>query len=288
MDLWVSGCNGFIGQRLWQLATAAGHSCQGIDIADGPYGLRAALDSNAYAIPDGATVIHLAAVSTDKACKADPVAAMDVNIGGTLAVLKRAKNCRRFLFASSEWVYPNVESRNCKTDENYLMTCDRMGLYAFTKYVGEELLRRCDVLSTHSLRFGIVYGPNRPREQWSAVESIFDKVSRGETVRLGSPHTARRFVHIDDLCRGIISAAMCSNPMPFVLNLTGNELVSLDTVFADAVDVCDGETHYTNGYEKPSIRNPDNALAKKVLGWNPSITIRDYFQSLHAASLADK
>ncbi len=279
MDIWISGANGYIGRRLWQLATEAGHHCSGIDVADGPYGLRCSLESNGYAIPGGATVVHLAAVSTDKACKTDPLGAMETNIGGTLEVLKRANDCRRFLFASSEWIYG--DDKNFIRDEKSELNPDDMGLYAYTKYSGEQMVAWSKIKDICSLRFGIVYGPDRSPEQWSAVESIYDKVFRNESVRLGNPHTARRFIHVNDLCCGIIAAAEHDEQLPFALNLTGNALVNLEEIFSDSVKSFDGKLGiYARGNEPPSIRNADNSLAKRTLGWNPTITIRDYFQSL--------
>ena len=91
---------------------------------------------------------------------------------------------------------------------------------------GERVLAFSGLESVTILRFGIVYGPRE--KNWSAVENLLEKVRRGENVQVGSLKTARRFIHVDDLCVGIM-AALDQRGLQ-VFNLSGDRQISLGEV----------------------------------------------------------
>src|SRR5690349_5293000 len=123
MKLFITGSESFIGGRLWELAEEAGHELSGMDVVPPrrPGAVQADLRSPglANAIPEGAAIIHLAALSTDNQCKADPLGAMSVNLSGTIELAQAAlkKQVRQFLFASSEWVYGEVANDDIQREE---------------------------------------------------------------------------------------------------------------------------------------------------------------------------
>ena len=62
-------------------------------------------------------LIHLAALSRDPDCKNKAIECFDVNVMGTLNLIRAAQlqNVKQFIFASSEWVYDkfiNSEEKN--------------------------------------------------------------------------------------------------------------------------------------------------------------------------------
>jgi nucleoside-diphosphate-sugar epimerase len=220
-------------------------------------------------VPDGATIIHLAAVSTDASCKADPLEALDANVAGTINVAKAAKarNCRQFIFASTEWVYYDDGYVRRETDP-----VDPRGIYPWSKRIGEMILEFSALPNVTILRFGITYGPRD--KNWCAVESIADKVLRGEDVTVGSLKTARRFIHVKDLCRGIMASIGRTGHETF--NLAGDRLITLNEVMHVAASVV-GRPYWEPEDDDgtPSIRNPDSTKAKNVLGWSPQIAFAD-------------
>ena len=64
-------------------------------------------------INSNTTIIHLAAISTDKLCENNPSLAFDVNINGTINLINiaNAKKVKKFIFASTEWVYGNLAKK---------------------------------------------------------------------------------------------------------------------------------------------------------------------------------
>lgn len=235
------------------------------------------------ALPEKAdAIIHLAAISRDQDCRMDPVRAFQVNVNGTLRVMEAAKekHIPQILFASSEWVYGDVGAGIVQKESDSLNPAKLYSEYALTKLVGEQLLRmesERGTLSATLLRFSIVYG-HRP-SNWSAVEQLFAKVKRGEAIEVGSLKTARRFIHVNDLCKGIL---VCVGRQGLeIFNLSGNEIVTLGDIIATSERILNQKVSITE--TKPSaisIRNPDNELIKKTVGWSPAISLEEGLQTL--------
>ena len=109
--MFVTGSESFIGRSLFARCKALGIDAIGIDsmATAEAHSTQADIRDPAIAdlIPEGATVVHLAAISRDPDCRADPRGAFDVNVTGTLNVAAAAekRKARQLIFASSEWVY---------------------------------------------------------------------------------------------------------------------------------------------------------------------------------------
>ena len=69
-------------------------------------------------------LIHLAALSKDSDCRNKAYECFDINVMGTLNLIKNAKlkKINQFIFASSEWVYD--EFRNDEINEKELANID--------------------------------------------------------------------------------------------------------------------------------------------------------------------
>lgn len=278
----ITGSESFIGSRLAAVLSSRGEQWTGIDaVARHRATRRADIRDAAVAdvIPGGGTLIHLAAISRDSDCRQNPREAFDVNVGGTLNLIDAARRrcVRHFVFASSEWVYGEVANDEVQREDSPLDAARLVSEYALTKLAGERLLagaaRRGDFASVTILRFGIVYGP-RP-SNWSAVEMLHDAVSHKGIVEVkGSLATARRFIHVDDICTGIL-ASVANAPAGFsVFNLSGDRLISLGEVIEASMRLTGRRPRVVEGAPRSvSIRNPDNAKARAALGWSPGFDL---------------
>ena len=278
MKIFITGSESFIGKVLWEMLTDAGHEVSGVDVASPSHPAAAQMDLRderlGDCIPEGATVIHLAAVSTDSLCKADPLTALDININGTLQVARAClrRNAAQLLFASSEWVYGDVANDEIQTEESAIDATRIGSLYAFSKLAGERILRFSGIANVSVLRFGIVYGPKRAN--WSAVESLIDKIHRGEALSVGSLKTSRRFIHVLDLCRGIVAAI--GQKGFSIFNLSGDTNITLGDIAAAADKVLGKKTPLTEtNPAKISVRNPANMKARGTLHWAPTVPFED-------------
>lgn len=279
MKLLIAGSGSFVGLELIKQCQERGIEYVGLDaIATVPNTITADIrDRNlSDRIPDGIdTVIHLAAVSRDPDCQRDPVQCYDVNVTGTVNVFEacHAKRARQFIFASTEWVYDSFYPGSAKLESDPIDSGKLTSDYALSKLAAESALRVRHLqtgVSVTVLRFGIIYGP-RPTN-WSAAEHLLAAVASGEPVKIGSRATARCFVHVADIARGILAAV--GRVGHDVINIQGDALVTLGEI----VD-CSGrllgkspkviETNPT----APSVRNVSNAKAKVLLNWHPQVDI---------------
>jgi UDP-glucose 4-epimerase len=283
----ITGSESFVGAELKAQLLAAGHEYLGLDAlpsAD-PRSCVADICSPAVAdvIPKNAdALIHLAAISRDKDCLADPVRAFTVNVNGTINLIRAAQSrgVRQFIFASSEWVYGNVANEEIQTEDLAIDIRKLHSEYAITKLIGEQMLRlACERgnFSATVLRFGIIYG-KRPAN-WSAVEQLFFGARDKATIEIGSARTGRRFIHISDICRGIIAALGRSGYEIF--NLSGDRLIALGEIVSEGARLW--KTNPTLVEKNPdsiSIRNPENSKARKILSWSPQFDLAAGLQSL--------
>lgn len=283
-NFFITGAESFVGKRLVKHCKDKKISYSGVDVV-------ASEDSNiskidicdvnlSEMIPFDSVVIHLAAISRDPDCARNPSIANRVNVEGTLNVLRSAKikDCRQLIFASSEWVYGQVsnDSEQQESDELHIQRLD--SIYAITKAVGEHYLRLLrEDLAVTILRFGIIYGP-RP-SNWSAVESLFDSVKNKEEVVVGSLKAGRRFIHVDDICAGILAAVGQTDFEIF--NISSDSTVTLGQVIEESMRI-HGTTPRVaeSSPEKISLRNPSNLKAKQRLNWSPLVSLLDGLKSL--------
>ena len=185
------------------------------------------------------SIIHLAAISSSKDFEKMPEKAYDVNIKGTINLLNVAskKKIKNFIFASSEWVYGEA-SKNL-VNENSPINSKKL------------------------------YGPRKSKANWSAVESLIEKIyKKEEQIVVGSKKTARRFIHAEDVADAIIKCLDYKVSSTF--NLSGDKLISLGEIISNT-------SKYINFFPKIiekdkknfNFRNTDNRLIKKKLKWKP-------------------
>lgn len=282
MDFIVTGAAGFVGKVLTQSLQKMGHRVTALDIADPAiagvkfiyFNLADNLKVSEVDIPKKATIIHLGAISTDSQSRVDPITSINVNVAGTARVVELANafSAERILFASSEWVYPELEGPQLQSESDSLKLDKLNSLYAMTKLMGENVVRVTCKIPYTILRFGIVFGP-RP-SPGSAPESILSKVSKKENVAIGNAKTARRFIFVDDLVKGICLAASEENPPTSqVFNLSGSELITLRDIFEVSKKITGNEVELIEENSKASVRNPDPALFVKSFGSFSSTSI---------------
>lgn len=277
MTLFVTGAESFIGRALKARCDAAGQSLIGIDnIASNDPRVHAVdIRDPAVAdlIPEGATIVHLAAISRDPDCRADPRAAFDVNVTGTLnmAAAAQKRGARQFIFASSEWVYGGVRNNEVQVEDQPIDITAMTSEYALTKIVAEQCLKLSfKIPAVTILRFGIVYGPRAAN--WSAVESLFNSVCTKDEVQVGSLGTARRFIHVDDIVSGILACRGRTGVEIF--NLSFDRLISLGDVIEASMKIAGRKPKVVEtNPSQVSIRNPDNSRARANLGWAPKIDL---------------
>jgi len=234
-------------------------------------------------IPEDADVlIHLAALSRDADCKRKALECFDVNVMGTLNLIKAAsiKRVKQFIFASSEWVYDEFKVDEEKDEDSYINAANLDSEYALSKLVSEINLRQQynnGFCNATILRFGIIYGPRK--NNWSAVESIFSGVKNKPEITIGSLKTGRRFVHVSDIARGMIMSIGLNGFN--IINLTNNKIITLQDIIETSQKILSKSVQVieTNP-SQISLRNPSNNKAKKILDWEPKMDLETGLRTL--------
>jgi UDP-glucose 4-epimerase len=154
-------------------------------------------------------VIHLAALIDITSSVTDPVSTNDVNVTGTLNVLREATRCkvRRLVFASSTAVYGDAK----KLPINENLTINPISPYAASKLAGEaycKAFKGSYNLSTVVLRFFNVYGPRSEKSPYCGVITKFlQQANKGETLKIfGDGKQTRDFIHVEDIVEALILA----------------------------------------------------------------------------------
>jgi len=276
-SLVITGSSGFVGERLCLAASKLGFDVIGIDLKISEkldckqISCDLSKESIASYVPEGATIIHLASISTDSACRENPLLAIDANLRALSLVTQAAATAksRHLVFASSEWVYPESESQTEQFETDRLELTDLNSFYAISKLVGESILRTTSDVPYSILRFGIVYGPRKT--PGSAAESLALKAYMSQDIEVGSPLTSRRLIYIDDLIEAMLRVIdfgpVSESGSP--LNLSGNELISLSNIVSSVNEMFKTSSQITDLGKKASIRNPSNSRAKNLLKWEP-------------------
>lgn len=274
MKVFITGSKGFIGKELVL-------KCQnrGIEVleADLPEVDICSKDVTGL-IPEGIdAIIHLAALSRDPDCKNRAYECFSANVMGTLNLIKAAeeKKVKQFIFASSEWVYDNCDGKEIKTEESVINIVNHKSEYALSKLVSEANLRQryqygfCPITI---LRFGIVYGPRK--NNWSAVENLFNNVKIQSEIKVGSLETGRHFIYISDIVSGIVKSIGIGGFN--IINLEGEKLISLGDIIEASKKILNKnpkiiETDPANS----SVRKISNGKAKELLKWEPKIGLEE-------------
>lgn len=288
MRIAVTGGSGFIGSHVVDALVAAGHDVAVLDPKP-PHRADVAhypLDLMDAAAVVGATrgtdvVFHLAAFADVNDVVRDPIAAVDLNVGGTARVLEAARQngLKRVVLASTVWVYSSAPGlAEVDEDTQFSMTASRH-VYTSSKIAAEMLCQ--DYWNMHKvpftiLRYGIPYGP---RMRPALVIPIFvRKALAGEALTVagdGSQH--RKFVYVEDLARAHV-LALDERGANRTYNLDGREKITILRIAETVLRLTGSE----QPIEFMPARGGDYAgadvisdRARQELGWEPEIDFEE-------------
>ncbi len=93
---------------------------------------------------------------------------------------------------------------------------------------------------------------------------------------MGAGETSRRFIYVDDLVQGVVSAIEGDAPQfNSIYNLSGSELISLIHVAESAQGITGNNVQVVDGGALSSIRNPDPSKFIKDFGFTPHSSLAD-------------
>ena len=214
----------------------------------------------------------------------DPVQTTKTNVMGAINMLGLAKRLRvPILQASTSEVYGDPEVH--PQPEEYWGKVNPIGpraCYDEAKRVAETLF--FDYHRQHGLRIRVArifntYGPRMAADDGRVVSNFIVQALRGEPLTIyGDGSQTRSFCYVDDLVGGLIALMENKSDETGPVNL-GNpgEFTMLE--LADLVLELTGSSskveHRPLPQDDPKQRQPQIDKAKKVLGWEPKVPLKE-------------
>ena len=313
MRVLITGAAGFLGSHLCDRFLADGHQVVGLDNfitghADNIAHLtgqpkfefvRHNISTYTYVAGPIDGVLHFASPASPIDYLEHPIPTLKVGALGThnalgLALAKRA----RFFLASTSEVYgdPLVHPQ----PESYWGNVNPVGprgVYDEAKRFAEAMTmayHRYHKLDTRVVRIFNTYGPRmRPRDG-RVVSNFIVQALAGEPVTIyGDGSQTRSFCYVSDEVEGIYRLFMSGESDP--VNI-GNPVEYTVRQLAEVVLELTGARVPIEmkplPVDDPKVRQPDITRARTILGWEPTVQLRDgvartieYFPSLGAERL---
>ena len=188
------------------------------------------------ALKDVDAVFHEAALVSVTQSVQDPILANNINVTGTLNVLKASADLgvKRLMFASSAAVYGESSTPE-KTEDT---VASPFSPYGISKLAAENYARsfyKLYGLETVSLRYFNVYGPRQSFDLNSAyggVITIFlNRLLRNmPPIIYGDGEQSRDFVYVEDIVESNMLALKTKNAAGDYLNIGSGEKISVNRV----------------------------------------------------------
>ncbi len=227
-------------------------------------------------------ILHFASLASPKDYLDYPIQTLKVGSLGTHKTLGLAKEKKAtFLLASTSEVYGDPHEH--PQSESYAGNVNPVvprGVYDEAKRFAEALTmayHRTHGLPTRIARIFNTYGPRMRLDDGRALPNFMVQALKGEELTVyGDGTQTRSFCYVDDLMEGIVKLLYSSEVEP--VNLGNPEEISIID-FAREILLLTGSKSPIGFYplplNDPKIRRPDITKARKVLGWEPKVTLQE-------------
>ena len=307
----VAGGGGFIGGHLVASLLNDGHEVRSVDVKDSGdwYQIHegaenvvadlSELPASRAAVDDIDVVYNLAAdmggmgfIENNRA-----LCMLSVLINTHLLMAAQEAGVQRFFYASSACVY--AADKQTDTAVTALAEADAYPAmpedgYGWEKLFSERMCRHYYEdfgLETRVGRYHNVYGPEGTwtggREKAPAAicrKVIEAKLSGNHTIDVwGDGLQTRSFMYVDDCVKG--TKDLLNSDFRDPLNIGSAELISINglvELISDIAGISVERNHDLTAPQGVRGRNSDNALINEVMGWEPSISLREGLEQTYA------
>jgi len=214
-----------------------------------------------------------------------PVETMLVNTQGTFELLKFCEiNKAKFLFASTSEVYGDPKEHPQKETYNgNVSTTGPRSVYDEAKRFGETITAhyfRNNLVDARIARIFNTYGPRMLKEDMRMLVSFIIQALKGEPITIfGDGKQTRSLCFVDDTVGGLVKLMFKENTNGAIINIGSSEehtvleyahIVKRLTKSASRI-VFNEELPK----DDPQRRKPDTTLAKRLLDWEPKVTLEE-------------
>jgi len=238
-------------------------------------------------VRDVDVVFHEAALVSVNRSVEDPVLTNEVNVTGTLTLLKAClgSGVRRFIYGSSSSVYGEAET----LPKHEGLMPQPISPYAVSKLAAESYVKvfhKVYGLETVCLRYFNVYGSRQTYGPYSGVITIFMNrlLSDQPPVIYGDGEQTRDFVDVRDVVDASMLALTNRGAVGEVFNIGTGVATSINQLAGMLREIA-GKIDLKPVYENPrpgDIRHSlaDIGKAKKILGYYPKVSLREGLSNL--------
>lgn len=297
----VTGAGGFIGSHLVEALAAAGarvrafirYTSQGeIGLLRWlPDGVLRTVDIQRGDLRDSEAVLramegcdvafHLGALVSIPYSYEHPREVVETNVLGTLNLLEAARRTspRCVVHASTSEVYGTAQ----RVPINEQHPLRAQSPYAASKVGADQLAEsyhRCFGVPVTVVRPFNTYGPRQSAR--AVIPTIIMQALAAPAIRLGSLHPTRDFTFVQDTVQGFLSAAETSTAVGHQINLGSHEEIAIGDLAKKIVELSGRSVPIL--IEERRVRptaseverlHADNALADRLLGWRPTVSLED-------------
>ena len=289
----ITGAAGFIGSHLSEALLDRGHTVIGIDnlltgdreniehLQQRDFRLIQQ-DVARYIDVDGPVdrVLHWASPASPADYLAYPIQTLKAGALGTHNALGLARAKRAtFVLASTSEVYGDpAEHPQPETYWGHVNPIGPRGVYDEAKRFAEAMTtayHRHHGLETRIVRIFNTYGPRMRLDDGRAVPNFIAQALRGEDLTIyGDGEQTRSFCYISDLVDGIIRLMHADTAEP--VNIGNPNEMSIVQVARRIIEAAGSRSrivHEPLPADDPKVRRPDITRARKLLGWEPRVSL---------------
>ena len=287
----VTGGAGFIGSHVVDALLAEGYAVTVIDDLSSGNAARVAdqadlvqldivdIDAVAELVekvqPEG--IFHLAAQASVVVSVENPARDCEVNVKGTLGVVRAAERCNAPVVFTSTGGALYGDDAPMPTAEDRIPA--PLSPYGASKWAGESYVRTWSLASgiPHTVcRLGNVYGPRQSPHGEAGVVAIFSNhLYTGKTPKLyGHGKPTRDYVYVAD----VVSALLAASGRAGVFNIATSTETDVITVWRELSAVAGVQIEPELADLRPGELQHsclDISLAERELGWRPQTTIAE-------------
>ena len=225
-------------------------------------------------------VIHTAAQVMLRESLKDPITDAKINILGTINVLEacRKSGVKKIIYTSTGGarvgnpIYLPVDEKH---------PINPVSPYGISKYTAENYVQAYNQLYGPDYLifcFGNVYGPRDDPATKRVIPSFLEKMLNGESpIIFGDGSQTRDFIYVEELAEFIVNS-IDKNPNNKLFYLANGTEISIKEIFQILKELTgfSGNPHYVEEI-KGEVKEIylDTSLAKKELGWEPKVSIRE-------------
>ena len=298
MRILITGGAGFIGSHLCERLLGEGQEVLCLDnfftgrrvnimhLLDNPRFELIRHDVTEPVLLEVDQIYNLACPASPVHYQYNPVKTVKTSVMGAINMLGLAKRVRaRILQASTSEVYgdPLVHPQR----EDYWGNVNPIGLrscYDEGKRLAETLMidyHRQNKVDIRIARIFNTYGPRMLEDDGRVVSNFIVQALRGESLTLyGEGQQTRSFCYVDDLLEGMIRL-MNTDGLHDPVNLGNPGEFTIKQLAEEVMNIVGTKSEFKYmplPQDDPKQRQPDISRAQTLLGWNPTIPLREGLQ----------